>query len=118
VKLSESLFGLIKLNAVERGWKRIPREYSNQLKGFTKNKERLLKFQQLNETDYYAIHDKILWTFAVRAAMEPVRNYKPRGELEPGGFRDSLENECLEILAKHFGVLLDEVLNSKKSYLR
>jgi len=113
MKLSDSLFGLIKLKAVERGWKRIPREYSYQLKSFTKNKERLLKFQQLNETDYYAIHNKILWTFAVRAAMEPIRNYKPRVELELGDFRYSLEENCLALLAKELKVPLQDVIDSR-----
>lgn len=50
--------------------------------------------------------------------MEPVRNYKPRVELEPGGFRDSLEAECLELLANNFDVSINEVLRSKSDYER
>lgn len=72
----------------------------------------------LNENDYYAIHDNALWTFAVRKAMESVRNYKPRVEIELGEFRDSLEVECLEILAENFGVTFDEILKSKRNYKR
>jgi hypothetical protein len=103
----------IRLRSVQRGWNRIPREYAKQIKSFKRNEVKLLKWALISKDDYYAIHDKILWTYAVKAAMAPIRNYWPKIELEPGGFRDSLEKTCLSQLSEELGVSLDEIHQSR-----
>jgi hypothetical protein len=85
---------------------------------FRKNKEKLLTYRMLKETDYYAIHDEILWTYAVRLAMQPIRKYKPRAEIELGSFRYSLEEECLAMLAAELKVPVLEILDSRDNYKR